>query len=70
MKAVENKPAIPPELRAELQRTLADATAGVRDSSRMREAAERMDRMREANRRRFGSEDIGVEIIRGIRDEQ
>jgi hypothetical protein len=68
MKAVDIPTAISPELRAELQRTLADAVAGIRDPEKMKAAAERMDRMREENRRLFGDQDIGVEIIRGIRD--
>ena len=59
---------IPAELRAELQRTLADIANGIRDPEKMKAAAERMDRMRERNRKLFGESDVGVEIIREMRD--
>jgi hypothetical protein len=36
----------------------------------MEVAAERMDRMRERNQRRFGVQDIGIELIREMRDGQ
>ena len=48
----------------ELEQTMADAAKGVRDPRKMRASAERMDRMREENRRLFGQQEIGVEIIR------
>jgi hypothetical protein len=34
----------------------------------MRKAAERMDRIREGNRRLFGEQPVGVEIIREMRE--
>ena len=40
----------------------------VRDPERMRQACERMDRMREEVRRRHGILDIGVPAIRELRD--
>jgi hypothetical protein len=58
---------IPSELRAELTQTLADLAKGVRDPQKMKAAASRMDQMRERNRQLFGSQDIGVEIIREMR---
>jgi hypothetical protein len=61
---------ISPELRAELQQAAANAVKGVRDSQKMREACQRMDRMREENRKLFGEQDIGVEIIRHMREGQ
>ena len=67
MKTVENPFAVPPEVRAEIEQTLADADAGIRDAVKMKAAAERMDRIREANRLRSGSVDIGVEIVREMR---
>jgi hypothetical protein len=59
---------IPPEVRIELQQTLADIAKGIRDPEKMKAAAERMDRMRERNRQLVGELDIGVEIIRAMRD--
>lgn len=70
MKTVESSTGISPELRAELQQTIADAANGVRDPLKMKAAAERMDRLREENRRLFGETDIGVEILRSIRENQ
>ena len=64
MKIIELDQTISPELRLELERTMADAAKGVRDPRKMRASAERMDRMREENRRLFGQQEIGVEIIR------
>jgi hypothetical protein len=58
---------IPSEMRAELTQTLADLAKGVRDPQKMKAAAWRMDQMRERNRQVFGSQDIGVEIIREMR---
>jgi hypothetical protein len=34
----------------------------------MRKACERMDRMREENRKLFGEQSIGVDLIREMRD--
>jgi hypothetical protein len=68
MKIADTTGDIPAELRAELQQTLADLAGGIRDPEKMKAAAERMDRMREENRRLFGEQDIGVEIIRDMRD--
>ena len=68
MNTAETLVAIPPEIRAELERTLADADAGIRYAAKMKAAAERMDRIREANRLRSGDADVGVEIIREMRN--
>lgn len=59
---------IPPEIRVELEQTLADLAQGIRDPEKMKASAERMDRMRERNRELLGVRDIGVEIIREMRD--
>jgi hypothetical protein len=59
---------IPPEIMAELQEAASRAASGVRDAEIMRRACEHMDRIREENRRQFGEEDIGVQIIREMRD--
>ena len=53
---------------AELQEAAKRAARGVRDLEAMRRACERMDRLREENRQRYGVHDIGVEIIRAMRD--
>jgi hypothetical protein len=68
MKTTERATDIAPDLRVELQLTLADIANGVRDPEKMKAAAERMDRMRERNRKLFGELDIGVEIIREMRE--
>jgi hypothetical protein len=68
MKTTETAVGIPPELRDELQQTLADIAKGIRDPEKMKAAAERMDRMRERNRQIVGEGDVGVEIIREMRD--
>jgi hypothetical protein len=60
--------AIPPELRIGLQEALDRLAKGIRDPEAARQSRERMDRLREANRRRFGVQNIGVGIIREMRD--
>jgi len=55
------------DLTAELQEAANRAASGVRDAEAMRKACERMDRMREENRERFGVQDIAVELIRDAR---
>lgn len=55
------------ELLAELQDAANKAAAGVRDPEAMRKACERMDRMREENRQRIGTQNIAVELIRDAR---
>ena len=59
---------IPTEVMADLQEAADNATKGKTDGDARRSACARMDRMREANRKRFGANDIGVEIIRDMRD--
>ena len=61
---------IPPDIMAELQEAAENAAKGVRDPERMRQAAERMDRMREELRRRCGEMNVAVELIRQARDGQ
>jgi hypothetical protein len=68
MNASETGADIPAELRLELQRTLTDIAKGIRDPEKMKAAAERMDRMRERNRKLLGEQDVGVDIIREMRD--
>jgi hypothetical protein len=66
MATVESREAIivDPEVQAAVDRVL----SGVRDPEAMRQAAERMDRMREEMRRRVGDVDLAVPLIRETRD--
>ncbi len=57
-----------PELRAELEAAVRRAMSGERDPEAMRRACERMDRMREENRNRFGVQEIAVALIREGRE--
>ena len=56
---------VDPEVQAAIDRAL----EGVRDPDSMRQAAERMDRMREEMRARVGDVNLAVPLIREIRDE-
>jgi len=57
---------VDPEVQAAIDRAL----EGVRDPDSMRQAAERMDRMREEMRARVGNVNLAVPLIREIRDEE
>jgi hypothetical protein len=63
-----NPTAIPPDLAAEFQQAVDDLAKGIRRPEKMQAACERMDRMREENRRLFGEQNIAVELIRRTRD--
>lgn len=63
----ETHGAYPPEVRAELEAAIR-ALSQPRDPEVMREAAERMDRMREELRRKHGEMNIAVDLIREIRN--
>jgi hypothetical protein len=52
----------------EVQTAVDRALRGVRDLEAMRQAAERMDRMREEMRQRVGNVDLAVRLIRETRD--
>lgn len=69
MKIEDSIPGIDAQTKVELQEALADLARGVRDPAKMKAACERMDRMREENRRRFGESDIAVQLIREARDQ-
>jgi hypothetical protein len=60
---------IPEEVKAQLWETLKNLARGVRDPDKMKAACERMDQMREANRKRFGEQNIAVALIRETRDQ-
>jgi predicted TIM-barrel fold metal-dependent hydrolase len=59
---------IPEEVKAQLQQTLDDLVKGIRRHDKMKAACERMDRMREENRKRFGKQNVAVDLIRETRD--
>lgn len=58
---------VPAQLQAEFEEAVRDLLAGVRRPDKIREACERMDRMREANRLQFGEQDIAVSLVRETR---
>ncbi len=67
--ATVEKPAVinvDPEVQVAIDRAL----KGVRDPDSMRQAAERMDRMREEMRARVGNVNLAVPLIRETRDEE
>jgi hypothetical protein len=59
---------IPDEVKAQLRQTLDDLVKGIRRPDKMKTACERMDRMREENRKLFGEQNIAVDLIRETRD--
>ncbi len=70
MNVTETITGIPEDVKAELRQTLDDLAKGIRRPEKMKAACERMDRMREENRKLFGEQNIAVELIRRTRDQQ
>jgi hypothetical protein len=68
MNTTETAAVIPPDLAAEFQEALDDLAKGVRRPEKMRAAWERMDRMREENRKLLGEQNVAVDLIRETRD--
>jgi hypothetical protein len=68
MNWTEEIPGIPPALKADLREALDKLARGIRDPEAAKKACERMDRMREENRRLLGEQNVAVEIIREMRD--
>jgi hypothetical protein len=68
MNVSETTGRFPPEIAAELQETLSDIAKGVRRPEKAKAARERMDRLREENRKLFGEQNIAVELIRQTRE--
>jgi len=68
MKAIQESSCIAPEVMTELQDAAEKLARGIRDPEAAKKAAERMDRMREENRKLFGVENVGVDLIRQTRD--
>jgi hypothetical protein len=69
MNPTETAYTIPPDVVAEFQQAVDDLLKGIRRPEKMRAACERMDRMREENRKLFGEQNIAVELIRQTRDQ-
>jgi len=69
MTNTEKRSAIPEDL-VELEATIDRAMRGIRDPEKTRQAAERMDRMREEMRQRVGVGEWAVQLIREARDEE
>jgi hypothetical protein len=68
MKFIHGSTTISPELMVELQAAANKLARGERDPEAAKQAAQRMDRMREENRKLFGVQNIGVDIIRQMRN--
>jgi len=63
----ETAAGIPEEIKAQLRQTLDDLVKGIRRPDKMKAACERMDRMREENRKLFGESNVAVDLIRETR---
>ncbi len=70
MNTTESFAGIPEEVKAQLRQTPDDLAKGIRRPDKMKAARERMDRMREENRKLFGEQNIAVGLIRETRDHQ
>jgi hypothetical protein len=57
-----------PNLMAEPQKAADKLASGERNLEAAKQSAQRMDRMREENRRLFGVQNFGVDIIRQMRE--
>jgi hypothetical protein len=68
MNATETAYSIPPDVVAEFQQAVDDLLKGIRRPEKMRAACERMDRMREENRKLFGVQNVAAQLIRQTRD--
>ena len=68
MNTTEKIAVIPEQVKAQLRQTLDDLVKGIRRPDNMKAACERMDRMREENRKLFGEQNIAVDLIRETRD--
>ena len=68
MNTTETVPGIPEHVKVQLQQTLDDLVKGIRRPEKMKAACQRMDRMREENRKLFGEQNSAVDLIRETRD--
>jgi hypothetical protein len=69
MNSTETTQGFSEEIKAQLRETLDDLVKGIRRPDKIKAACERMDRMREENRKLFGEQNIAVELIRQTRDQ-
>jgi hypothetical protein len=60
---------IPEDVKAQLHEALDDLAKGIRRPDKMKAASDRMDRVREENRKLFGETNIAVDLIRETRDD-
>jgi len=67
--ATKTNTGIPEEVKVQVRQTLDDLVKGIRRPDRMKAACERMDRMREENRKLFGEQNSAVDLIRETRDQ-
>jgi hypothetical protein len=71
MASVEDKNAIAPELIADLEEVARQAMCGgIRDSDLVRRVRERANKARQETFAKFGLQDIGVSIIREMRNSE
>ena len=71
MDSAEPNNVIPPEIMADLEEVARQASAGgVRDPELSRRITERADEVRKEILQKFGVQDIGVSIIREMRDSE
>jgi hypothetical protein len=69
MKTAEQIAGMDPEVKAKLQEVLDKVSRGIPFTPEEKDAAlARIDRMREANRQRFGETNIAVELVRQARE--
>ena len=69
MKTMDPTTGIDPQMKAQLQEACERLAKGIPFSDEEKaEAAARMDRLREENRRLFGEQNIAVDLIRETRD--
>ena len=68
MNTTDIVPSIPEDIKAELRQTLDDLAKGIRRPEKIKAACQRMDRMREENRKVFGEQNSAVDLIRETRD--
>jgi len=68
MAATITNPEIPFDVLAAMEEAARIALSNVRDPEVMRQASERMDRMREELRQTHGEMSIAVDLVRAIRE--
>lgn len=70
MNTPETTSVIPPEIMADLEEVARQAAGGVRDPDLVRRIHERAEKARRETLAKLGVQDIGVSIIREMRDAQ